>query len=152
MVCKWSLLSLCLSLSLSLYIYIYIYKCRFKWEFFIFKRTNFIFIATYLMGLTNHKWLLYIYIYIEREREESLNVNSYFIVNVRTTKIVPRGIFNLNIHALFRQNSIVSMLLRIVDHNYLIKYDKHHKPGVSNQYHDKPTKCINNSINSIGTK
>ena len=39
---------------------------------------------------------IYIYIYIyrererEREREESSNVNPYFIVNVRTTKIVPR--------------------------------------------------------------
>ena len=49
---------------------------------------------------------IYIYIYIEREREESSNVNSSFIVNVRTTKIVPCGIFSLNIHVKLRERNI----------------------------------------------
>ena len=42
---------------------------------------------------------IYIYIYIEREREreESSNENSFFILNVRTTKIAPRDIFTLTI-------------------------------------------------------
>ena len=37
-------------------------------------------------------------------------MNSYFIVKVRTIKIVPYDIFSLNIHVLFRLNNIASML------------------------------------------
>ena len=33
------------------------------------------------------------------------NENSFFIVNVRTTESVPRGIFTLNNHVLFRVNN-----------------------------------------------
>ena len=56
-------------------------------------------------------------IYIERE--ESSNVNPYFIVNVSTTKIAPRGnlkratkvLFRLN-KALFRLNKALFRLTR----------------------------------------
>ena len=54
----------------------------------------------------------YIYIYRERERGESSNVNSYFIVNVRATKIVSRGIFSLSIHVLFRLNNIECCIIQ----------------------------------------
>ena len=67
-------------------------------------------------AIESHPIYIYIYIYIYREREReggSSNVNKSFIVNVRTIESAPRDIFSLNIHVLFRLNSIASMLLSL---------------------------------------
>ena len=58
---------------------------------------------------TNETSPIYIYIYIG----SSSNVNSSFIVNVRTAENAPHGIFSLNIHVLFRLNNIEWMLFSL---------------------------------------
>ena len=64
--------------------------------------------------------------------DEISDVNSNLIANVRTTKIVPRGIFSLNNFVLFRLNMLCVALSAVL--TFAIKYEFSFEPAPYHVY------------------